>query len=118
MSVICRMTTGNGQSEIAQATAKAGFLKIILNGGCLFKKNGNDFWDANGYITFNIIKQIDLQFGHDKNFIGNGYRSLFLSDFSPNYLFAKINTRVWRLQYTNLFAKINPFGHYGNGNKY
>jgi hypothetical protein len=48
-----------------------------------------------------------MQFGHDKNFIGNGYRSMILSDFSNNYLFLKINTRVWRINYTNLFAQMN-----------
>jgi hypothetical protein len=74
-----------------------------------FKSNGVDFFTARGYFTFNICKNINAQFGHDKNFIGNGYRSLFLSDFSPSYLFLKINTNVWKFQYTNIFAKLNPF---------
>jgi hypothetical protein len=30
-----------------------------------------------GYFTFGVTKYIDVQFGYDKNFIGNGYRSLF-----------------------------------------
>ena len=40
----------------------------------------NDYFDGRGYITFNAVKYIDIQLGFDKNFIGNGYRSLFLSD--------------------------------------
>ncbi|MBX2939597.1 MAG: hypothetical protein KF880_05930, partial [Ferruginibacter sp.] len=39
-----------------------------------------DYFDARGYFTFNAATFIDFQIGYDKNFIGNGYRSLFLSD--------------------------------------
>ncbi|WMJ75453.1 hypothetical protein RCC89_20160 [Cytophagaceae bacterium ABcell3] len=73
----------------------------------LFKDHGVDFMQARGYITFNATKNIALQFGHDRNFIGHGYRSLVLSDFSPNYTFLKVNTRLWRFNYTNLFAELN-----------
>jgi hypothetical protein len=72
-----------------------------------FKKYGSDFFTARGYITFNLTKNIHFQFGHDKNFIGNGYRSLILSDFSSNYTFLKINTKVWKFNYMNLFAQMN-----------
>jgi hypothetical protein len=72
-----------------------------------FKKYGSDFLTGRGYITFNVTKNIHLQFGHDKNFIGNGYRSLILSDFSSNYTFLKINTKVWKFNYMNLFAQMN-----------
>jgi hypothetical protein len=65
-----------------------------------------DFIHARGYITFNPVKNIALQFGHDRNVIGNGYRSMILSDFSPNYLFLKLNTNVWRLNYQNIFAQM------------
>ncbi len=74
----------------------------------LFKKSGVDYFDARGYITFNAAKYIDFQFGYDKNFIGNGYRSLFLSDWGNSYLFAKINTRIWKLNYQNLFMELMP----------
>ena len=42
-----------------------------------FKTTGYDYFDATGYFTFGVTKYIDVQFGYDKNFIGNGYRSLF-----------------------------------------
>ncbi len=73
-----------------------------------FKNTGVDYFDARGYITFNAAKYIDFQFGYDKNFIGNGYRSLFLSDWGNSYLFAKINTRIWKLNYQNLFMELMP----------
>lgn len=65
-----------------------------------------DYTEARAYITFNIIPAINLQFGYDKNFIGNGYRSLLLSDYSSPYLFLKLNTQVWKLNYQNIFAEL------------
>ena len=73
-----------------------------------FKNTGVDYFDARGYFTFNAAKFIDFQFGYDKNFIGNGYRSLFLSDGGDSYLFLKINTRVWKFNYQNLFMELMP----------
>jgi hypothetical protein len=72
-----------------------------------FSTTGYDYFDARGYLTFNVTKYIDVSFGYDKNFIGNGYRSLFLSDFSNNILFLKVNTRIWKLNYQNLFMELN-----------
>ncbi len=72
-----------------------------------FRNNGVDFLSARGYITFNALKIINVQFGHDRNFFGNGFRSLFLSDNSPPYLFVKLSTRLGRrIQYTNLFTQL------------
>jgi hypothetical protein len=71
-----------------------------------FKGTGFDYFDARGYFTFNVTKYIDVAFGYDRNFIGNGYRSLFLSDFSNNTLFLKLNTRIWKFNYQNLFMEL------------
>lgn len=71
-----------------------------------FKGTGFDYFDARGYFTFNVTKYIDVAFGYDRNFIGNGYRSLFLSDFGNNTLFLKLNTRIWKINYQNLFMEL------------
>lgn len=71
-----------------------------------FKVTGYDYFDARGYITFNATRYIDLQFGYDRNFIGNGFRSMFLDDAGAPYLFLKINTRIWKLNYQNLFMEL------------
>jgi len=71
-----------------------------------FGKTGYDFFSARGYITFNATKYIDFQMGHDRINVGNGHRSLILSDNGNSYSFARINTRVWKIQYTNLFANL------------
>jgi len=73
-----------------------------------FKKTAFDYFDARGYVTFNATKYIDIQFGYDKNFIGDGYRSLFLSDDANSYLFLKLNTRIWKFNYQNLFMELMP----------
>jgi hypothetical protein len=86
---------------VNRAVPGAGFYKT-------FKTTGFDYLDARGGITFNAAKFIDFQFAYDRNFIGNGYRSLLLSDFSNNYLFLKINTRVWKINYQNVFMELNP----------
>ncbi|QNH62792.1 hypothetical protein [Hymenobacter sediminicola] len=65
-----------------------------------------DFFSARGYITYAATKHINVQLGHDRNVIGNGYRSLILSDYSAPYFFLKLNTRIWKLNYQNLFTEM------------
>ena len=72
-----------------------------------FKSNGYDYFTARGYISFDFIKKyINSQFGFDRSFTGNGHRSMILSDFSPGYTFWRINTNIWRINYTNLFTQL------------
>ncbi len=68
--------------------------------------NGYDFLNGQGYLGFNLTRHVGLQFGYGRNFIGNGYRSVLLSDFSNNYLYLKANWRVWKLHYQNLFLEL------------
>ncbi|HWR33520.1 MAG TPA: hypothetical protein VN451_08345, partial [Chitinophagaceae bacterium] len=79
-----------------KAVPGAGFYKQ-------FKQTGYDYFDARGAITFNVSKYIDIAFGYDRNFIGNGYRSMFFSDAGNSNLFLKLNTRIWKINYQNLF---------------
>jgi len=69
------------------------------------ESQGYDFFKARGHICFSPIKQIQISFGHDKHFIGDGVRSLMLSDYSNAMPFLRIQTRVWKWQYTNLFLQ-------------
>jgi len=81
----------------------------VIPGIGFWKLLGTDAYDflfASGHIAFQATKHINLQLGHDRFFIGNGYRSLFLSDFSNNYPYFKIKTKVWKFQYTNLYAQL------------
>ncbi|WBO83603.1 hypothetical protein [Hymenobacter yonginensis] len=65
-----------------------------------------DYLSARGYLTYAAGRHINIQLGHDRNQIGNGYRSLIMSDYSAPYLFLKLNTRIWKFNYQNLFAQM------------
>lgn len=74
-----------------------------------YRSNHYDYILARGYIDFAAIKDhINITFGYDKNFLGDGVRSLYLSDFSPSATFLRINTKIWKLQYQNLFMELTP----------
>ncbi|MCK8481944.1 gliding motility protein RemB [Psychroserpens algicola] len=66
-----------------------------------FKDNGFDYPVAEGYLSYTPAKFINVQFGHGKNFIGDGYRSLLQSDAASPYPFLKLNTKFWKIKYTN-----------------
>jgi hypothetical protein len=74
-----------------------------------FKEDGYDYAWASGYVSYSTTKNLNIQFGHDKHFIGEGYRSMLLSDNAFNYPFLKFTSK-WckgRIQYTNIFASLN-----------
>lgn len=71
-----------------------------------FHTTAFDYWDNRASIYFNTWKYVDWQFGYDKNFIGNGYRTLFLSDYAAPYLFLKFNTRIWRINYQTIYMEL------------
>lgn len=63
-----------------------------------------DYAIASGTITYSLKKYFNFQFGHDKVFIGDGYRSLLLSDNAFNYPFLKITSDFWKIKYVNLYT--------------
>jgi hypothetical protein len=69
-----------------------------------FRDNGYDYSMASGYISYTPSSFINIQLGHGKHFIGDGYRSLLLSDNSYNYPYARITTSFRNFQYTNLYT--------------
>lgn len=68
-----------------------------------FKENGFDYPVAEAYLSFTPSEFFNFQFGNGKNFIGDGYRSFFLSDVHTPYPFLKISTTFWKIKYTNLW---------------
>ncbi|MGI0105543.1 gliding motility protein RemB [Salinimicrobium sp. WS361] len=71
-----------------------------------FMGQGYDYPVAEGYLSFSPGKFFNLQFGHGKNFIGDGYRSLLLSDNASPYPFFKLNTTFWKIKYTNTWMSL------------
>lgn len=76
----------------------------IVPGRGIAKEFGDDSYDypiAEGYISYRASKLFNAQFGHGKNFIGDGYRSLFVSDAASPHPYLKLNTSFWKIKYTN-----------------
>lgn len=57
-----------------------------------------------GHISYSPNKIFNLQAGKDKHFWGDGYRSLFISDFAPTFPFLKATATAWKLKYTIMYA--------------
>jgi hypothetical protein len=76
-----------------------------------FKSNqGFDFASAAANISYKPNKHLNFQLGTGKNFVGDGYRSLLLSDASFNYPFWKIIGTFGKndqFQYTKLNASLS-----------
>lgn len=90
----------------------AGFIKTFKPNQF---NNAYDFFNSRAYITFSATKNIRFQFGQDRNFIGNGYRSFILSDWANEYPFLKIQSKFGPFQYQNLFAKLSHFEGFNVG---
>ncbi|MEN8765209.1 MAG: gliding motility protein RemB [Wenyingzhuangia sp.] len=77
----------------------------------LFQNKGHDYGISTGYLSYSPNKLINLQFGHGQNFIGDGYRSLFLSDVSAPNTYLKVTTTMGKVQYTNLYMWMKDFNY-------
>ena len=73
-----------------------------------FKQTGFDYAYSSGYISYSPSKHFNFQLGNDKHFIGDGYRSLLLSDLSTNYPYIKATVLFAhdKLQFTKLHADL------------
>ena len=77
-----------------------------------FKETGFDYAMSSGYVSYRANKIFAVQFGHGKHFIGDGYRSLLLSDNSFNYPYLRIQTSFWKVQYTNLYTELQDINYF------
>ncbi len=71
-----------------------------------FMDNGYDYPVAEGYISYSPSEFFDIQFGHGNNFIGDGYRSLLMSDNASPHPYLKLNTSFWKLKFTNTWMSL------------
>jgi hypothetical protein len=77
-----------------------------------FKVSGYDFSFAEGQLSIVPFKWLNFQLGNGSQFIGDGHRSLLLSDFSGNYPFLKTELFAFegKLQYNLIYASLtNPY---------
>mgnify|MGYP007014079896 CR=1 FL=1 len=71
-----------------------------------FKSDSYDYPIATGHVSYTSSKYFNIQLGHGKNFLGDGYRSLLMSDNASPHPFFKLNTTFWKLKYTNTWMSL------------
>ncbi|MVZ61406.1 gliding motility protein RemB [Sphingobacterium humi] len=88
-----------------------------------------DWMYATANLTYDFSDYFQATLAYDKNFIGDGYRSLLLSDFSSNYAHLKFTGKIGNVQYTSIWAymldptnprvdSLNSGGRFGDGIKW
>jgi hypothetical protein len=76
-------------------------LGIIPGLGVAYGSDNKYQWsNFSGYVSYTSNKTFNFQLGNDKHFIGDGYRSLLLSDLANNYPYFRTSINVWKLQYS------------------
>lgn len=70
--------------------------------GSAAKGYSYQYWD--GYLSYNLDSHFNFQLGKGKQFWGDGYRSLFLSDVSTSYPYFKITATLWHIQYVSMLT--------------
>ena len=83
-----------------------------------FKTDGFDYFMSEANISYSPSRYFDFQLGQGKNFVGDGYRSLLLSDASFSYPYVKVTADVWVLKYTCTYAqfqdlRVHPYTNSG-----
>jgi hypothetical protein len=74
---------------------------IIPGNGIAYGNQNNYQWaNLSGYISYTPKSLFNFQIGKDKHFIGDGYRSLLLSDVANNYPYFRSSINIWNIQYS------------------
>lgn len=71
-----------------------------------FQSGARDFAMASGEISYAPNDIFVFTLGQGRNFFGEGYRSMILSDATFNYPFFRIETDFWRIKYVNLWSQM------------
>lgn len=72
------------------------------NGYGYFKNSSSMYYQ--GYLNYEASDIFNFQAGMGKHFIGDGYRSLFLSDYSSSYPYFKATATFWKIKYMALYS--------------
>lgn len=69
-----------------------------------FKTDSFDYPVAEGYLSYTPNQYFNFQFGHGRNFIGDGYRSFVISDVSAPATYLKMDVNFWKFKYTSIWT--------------
>lgn len=131
------LITGHLGAQFEIEAGKKLYLKLGAMAGAN-QVDGDDFWKysykrvstAPYYTAFNPLFDLDavvsyspnrifnLQAGVGDFHLGNGQRSLLLSDVGKNYPYAALNTKVWKFKLLNLYQFFKENTTTGSLNKY
>lgn len=75
---------------------------------------GYNYLNYSFYVNYDFLKYFNIEAGFGKNFWGDGYRSLLLSDNSYNYPYFKISTNIWNIKFINIFANFKDMTNIGS----
>ncbi|MBN2682665.1 MAG: hypothetical protein JXR58_09165 [Bacteroidales bacterium] len=79
-----------------------------------FDTGGFDYSSASGFVSFQALPTLNFQIGNGKHFVGEGYRSLLLSDNAFFYPFFKISFTKNKIQYNNIYSTFQEVSSYDN----
>lgn len=71
-----------------------------------------NYSNVSGYLSYSPNETFNFQLGNGKHFIGEGYRSLLLSDYANNNPYFGINANIWRIQYNVWYSWLKDFSRY------
>ena len=83
-----------------------------------FKQTGFDYANASAYIALRPMPWLQGVLGYGKNFIGDGYRSLILSDNAFAYPYVKLTGNVWNIQYSCFYTQMTDKNRLLNDDTY
>jgi hypothetical protein len=69
-----------------------------------FTSKTKDWAYVSALLSYTPNKYLNIAIGYDKNFIGDGYRSMLLSDVAANYSFLRLRASLGNVQYQTIFA--------------
>ncbi|ASU36057.1 gliding motility protein RemB [Mucilaginibacter xinganensis] len=72
-----------------------------------YRNNGYDWEYITATASYTPIKFLNISAGRDKTFIGDGYRSLLLSDAASPYPFFKLTATLGNVRYMAMWAGFN-----------
>lgn len=89
----------------------------VYQGIGFYKSDGKDvnYFLSSGYVSVSPNKYMDFQLGHGRQFIGDGVRSFIISNNAVDNFYVRLNTRIWKLNYTNIFSEYRDYNPLGYG---
>lgn len=98
-------------NDLANELGREGSSQVLIPGRGIGEpsRDGFDYPVVEGYLTYEAADFLDIQFGRGNNFIGDGCRSLIMSDNASPNAYVKMNTNFWKFKYINTWSSLrNP----------